>query len=110
MHAFSRFYYIGDYINEWQSIHTVEATIWDTPPKNENCHHLLTFKLLQTCMSVLLLLNTKEDILKNDWNFGTIFSTMEVKGAKQLFGSNRTSKYLLLCSAEERNSYTFATT
>jgi len=36
------------------------------------CHHLLTLKLLQTCMSFFLLLNTKEDILENDWNFGTI--------------------------------------
>jgi len=57
-------------------------------------------------MSVFLLLDIKEDILKNDWNqtvfFGTIytivfsFSTMEVNGAKQLFGSNRSLKYLLL--------------
>jgi len=30
------------------------------------CHHLLTLKLLQTCMSFFLL-NTKEDILKNNW-------------------------------------------
>jgi len=35
----------------------------------------------------------EKDILKNDCNFGTIdfhsiFSTMEVNGAKQLFGSN----------------------
>jgi len=36
------------------------------------CHHLLTLKLLQTCMSFFLLLSTKEDIQKNDWNFGTI--------------------------------------
>jgi len=59
-------------------------------------------------------MNTKEDILKNDWIFGTIdfhiVFTMEVNGAKQLFGSNRSSKYLSLCSAEERNSYRFATT
>jgi len=46
-----------------------------------------------------LQLNTKEDILKNDWNFGTIdfhsifFPTMEVNGAKQPFGSNHSSKY-----------------
>jgi len=33
---------------------------------------------------------------------------MEVNGAPQLFGSNRSSKYLPLCSAEERNSYRFA--
>jgi len=36
------------------------------------CHHLLTLKLLQPCMIFFPLLNTKEDILKNDWNFGTI--------------------------------------
>jgi len=29
------------------------------------------------------------------------FSTMEVNGAKQLFGPNSSSKYLPLCSAEE---------
>jgi len=29
------------------------------------------------------------------------FFTMEVNGAKQLFGSNRSSKYLPSCSAEE---------
>ncbi len=32
---------------------------------NEFCHHLLTLKLLQTCMSFCLLLNTKQHILKN---------------------------------------------
>jgi len=37
------------------------------------------------------------------------FSTMEVNGTKQLFGSNRSSKYLPMCSAEERNSYMFVT-
>jgi len=65
-------------------------------------------------MSFFLLLNTKEDILKNDWNFDFhsifFYSTMEVNGAKQLFGSNQSSKYLNLCSAEERNSCRFATT
>jgi len=52
-------------------------------------------------MSFFLLLNTKEDILKNDWNFATIDFQMEVNGTKQLFGSNLSSKYLPLCSAEE---------
>ncbi len=31
----------------------------------KTCHHLLTLKLFQTCVSFFLLLNTKEDILKN---------------------------------------------
>jgi len=35
---------------------------------------------------------------------------MGVNGAKQLFGSSRFSKYLPLCSSEERYSYSFATT
>jgi len=35
-------------------------------------YHLLTLKFLQTCMRFFLLLNTKEDILKNDWDFGII--------------------------------------
>jgi len=68
-------------------------------------------------MSFFPLLNTKEAILQNDWNFGTIDfhsrkkkNTMKVNGAKQLFGFNRSSKYLPLCSAEVRNSYRFATT
>jgi len=38
-----------------------------------------------------------------------IFCTMEINGAPQLFGSNRSSKYLPLCSATERNSFRFAT-
>jgi len=32
------------------------------------CHHLITLKLLQTCMSLFLLPNTKEDVLKNVGN------------------------------------------
>jgi len=78
------------------------------------CHHLLILKMLQTCMSFCLLLNTKEDIVKNDWNFGTIdfhsiFFLLWNYGAKKLFGSHCSSKYLLLCSAEDINSYRFAT-
>jgi len=48
--------------------------------------------------------------------FGTIDfhsrkkNTMEVNDAPQLFGSNRSSGYLPLCSSEHRNSYRFATT
>jgi len=34
-------------------------------PKIFFCHHLLTLKLFQNHMSGFLLLNTKEDILKN---------------------------------------------
>ncbi len=36
-------------------------------------------------------------------------NTMEVNGYHQLFGNQHSSKYLLLCSAEERNSYRFRT-
>jgi len=38
------------------------------------------------------------------------FHIMEVNGAHQLFGCPYSSKYLLLCLAEERNSYRFGTT
>jgi len=34
---------------------------------------------------------------------------MEVNGAHKLFGYPYSSKYLILCSAEERNSYRFRT-
>jgi len=40
-------------------------------PKSKHtlfCHLLLTWMWLQTCMSFFLRQNTKEDILKNDWN------------------------------------------
>jgi len=33
------------------------------------CHDWLILKLLQPCMSFLLLLNTKGIVLMNDWNF-----------------------------------------
>ncbi len=32
------------------------------------CHNLLPLKYFQTCMNVFILLNTKEDILKNVGN------------------------------------------
>jgi len=44
---------VGTALLKSSSLHTR-----DTPPKN----HLLTLKLLQTCVSFFLLLNTKEDI------------------------------------------------
>jgi len=37
-------------------------------------------------------------------------STMEVNGVHQLSSYQHSSKYLLLCSAEDRNSYRFGTT
>jgi len=52
----------------------------DTPPKNENF------------VIIYLPIGTTD-----------FHSTMEVNGAKQLFSSNRSSKYLPLCSSEESN-------
>jgi len=59
-------------------------------------HSLLTLKLFQTCMSFFLLLNTKEDILKNVGNQTVDSShltpivgkenTMEVNGYWELSG------------------------
>jgi len=51
------------------------------------------------------MLNTMEVILKIDWNFCTIvffFSTMEVNGAKQLFGSNHSAKYIPVFSRRKK--------
>jgi len=63
-------------------------------------------------MSFFLLLNTKEDILKNDWNscLAPLTSiveknTMEVNGAKQLFGSNRSSN-IFLCVQQKKKNHT----
>ncbi len=59
-------------------------------------------------MNVFVLLNTKEDILKNvgkEQFWGTIdihsifFPTMEVNGAPKRPGYKLSSKYLPLCSA-----------
>jgi len=49
-----------------------------------------------------------EERLASLTSHGIYFSTMDVNVAKQLFGANRSSKYLPLCSIEERNW--FATT
>jgi len=59
-------------------------------------------------MSFFFLLNTKEDVLKNIVEYGE--NTMEVNGAQQLFGYQHSSKYRLLCSAKQRNSYRLKTT
>jgi len=94
----------AEWMQENKSLYIFERTIY---LKWKFCHHLLTFELFQTCMSFLLLLNTKEDILKNigyhlpDSWMGNKY-IMEVNGAHELW---HYSKYRLLCSAEERNSY-----
>ncbi len=71
-------------------------------------------------MNFFVLLNTKEDILKNvgteqfwgtiDFHSNFFFPTMEVNVAPKQPGYKRSSKYLPLCSAEQRNSYRFGTT
>jgi len=66
--------------------------------------HLLTLKLFQTCLNRFLLLSTNKDILKN-------VSNQTVDGLwKSRVGYPHSSKYVILCSAEERNSYRFGTT
>jgi len=67
-------------------------------------------------MSFFLQLNIKEDILKNVGNqtvecavtsivWKKKNNTSEVNGFGQLFGYRHSSKYLLLCSTEERNFF-----
>ncbi len=41
---------------------------WQFAQKWKFCHHLVTLKLFQTCISFFLLLSTKDDILKNICN------------------------------------------
>ncbi len=60
----------------------------------------------------LLLSTKKEDTLKNVGNQTADGShwlpyVKNVNGYRQLFGYQHSSKYLLLCSTEERNSYRF---
>ncbi len=43
-------------------------------------------------------------------NLQYLFYTMEVNGYSQLFSYQHSSKYLILCSTAERNSYRFGTT
>ncbi len=67
-------------------------------------------------MNVFVLLNTKEDILKNVgkteqiWIIVFFFPTEEVNGVPKQPGYKLSSKYLPLYSAEQRNSYRFGTT
>ncbi len=50
------------------------------------------------------MLVTKQLLVATDlWNI--FFHTMEVNGYHQLFGYQHSSKYLLLCSTEQRSSY-----
>ncbi len=78
------------------------------------CHDLLT-QCFQTCINVFILLNTKEDILKNGGNRAVLghqyfSSSMEVNGAPKQPGYKLSSKYLPLCSAEQRHSYRLGNT
>ncbi len=66
-------------------------------------------KLFQTCMSVFLLSNTNVVQLVPTDFYSMGKNTMKVNGYRQLFGYQHSSKYLLLCSKEERNSYRFGT-
>ncbi len=59
-----------------------------------SCHHLLTFMSFQTCMILILPWKGR--------NFESIFVHTLV-----LFCFKRSSKYLILCSTEERKSYRF---
>ncbi len=65
-------------------------------------------------MNVFVLLNTKEDILKNVGNgavldHSIVFPTMEVNGAPKQPDYKLSSEYLPLCS-EQTHSYRFGTT
>jgi len=54
-------------------------------------------------------MNLEENDVPNDIH-SRKKKSMEFNGVQQMFGYRHSSKYLLLCSAEERNSYRFETT
>jgi len=69
------------------------------PKIKKFCHYLFTVMLFQTCIHLLLVLNKKEDILKNvtrqllvpiDFHRETF--TMEITWVHQLFGYRHSSK------------------
>ncbi len=78
----------------------------------------MIYSPFQMGMSFCLLMNKKEDILKNVSNptnarrrwFHWNKNTMEFYGYPQLFGYTRSLEYLLPWSTEERNPYRFGTT
>ncbi len=54
----------------------------------------------------VFVLNTKEDILKNEGNRAVFFSTIEVNGVPKQPDYKLSSEYLPLCS-EQTHSYRF---
>ncbi len=82
-------------------------------PKLNICHHLLTLVLFQ--ITFLLLLNTKEDILKTDSTGFVHIKSVEFKITLntidfQCMDKKHWGIFHLLCSAEERKSYRFGMT
>ncbi len=83
--------------------------------KWNSCPHLLTLKLFQTCMHFCHLLQKTiyrtfwECVLDSYW-LPLIGQKDQSLGTRKLFGCLHSSKYHLLCSAEERNSYRFGIT
>lgn len=75
-------------------------------PKNEFCYRLYIFISFQKCMTNFSLWGITEDILRNVSLFFFFFfgPYNASQWAPKLFGYQLFSKYLLLCSAEERNA------
>jgi len=64
------------------SLHLLFKVLMGYSTQKLKYSHLLTLKLLQTCMSFFLLLNTKEDILKIDWNQTVVWRTIDFHSTK----------------------------
>ncbi len=93
-------------VNSWLYIRCVQVLKWQLTnstkhasvikgmvhPKWKFCHYLLTLTLSQTCINFFLVLNKKEDILKNVGNqtvAGPIVFNSKKKKKSKYYGSQR---------------------
>jgi len=96
---------------QWQNFH-----FWVEYPFKGIVHSKIVIMSSFThpqVVPIFLLLNTKKDILKNVGNqtmTPIVWRTKPFGPVNQQFGFQHCSKYFLLCSAEDRNSWRFGTT
>jgi len=77
----------------------------DSTPKKCKCCHVLILKLFQICP-----VSTKPLTVAIDFDLVIFFPWKSMATVKRLIDNPYSSKYLLLCSTEEINSYMDGTT